>query len=60
MPISSDAAVRAALHGEHTVANARGLILRVLKTRAGLSRRGSCASLTALADGDLALADIPT
>jgi integrase len=38
MPISSDAAVRAALPGEHTVANARGLILRVLKTRAGLSR----------------------
>ena len=38
MPISSDAAVRAALPGEHTVANAQGLILRVLKTRAGLSR----------------------
>jgi integrase len=38
MPISSDAAVRAALPGEHTVANAPGLILRVLVTRKGLAR----------------------
>ena len=38
MPISSDAAVRAALPGEHTVANARGLILRVSETKSGLSR----------------------
>ena len=38
MPISSDAAVRAAEAGEHTVAGARGLILRVLVTSKGLSR----------------------
>jgi integrase len=38
MPISSDAAVRAALPGEHTVADAPGLILRVLVTSKGLAR----------------------
>jgi integrase len=37
-PISSDAAVRAASPGEHTVADARGLILRVLVTSKGLAR----------------------
>ena len=37
-PISSDTAVRAASAGEHTVANAPGLILRVLVTRKGLAR----------------------
>jgi integrase len=38
MPISSDAAIRAALPGEHTVAGVPGLILRVLSTRKGLAR----------------------
>ena len=37
-PISSDAAVRAASPGEHTVANAPGLILRVLVDAQGLAR----------------------
>ena len=37
-PISSDAAVRSASAGEHTVADARGLILRVLVTSKGLAR----------------------